>query len=180
MNAILRMAARVAFYPTLGFSRAMERLGRWNRWDWVDDHVLLGAMPSRSDLSRLQAMGVGAVINLCREFRGHTDELAERGLEQLHLPTVDYHSPRPADVLVGIRFITAKVEAGGKVYVHCKAGRGRSATLVVCYLMSASGMSAQDAYSAVKSARPQVDRGLADRPVVRAVQDAIQSKASRR
>lgn len=45
-------------------------------------------------------------------------------------------------------------------YVHCKAGRGRSTTLVICYLVREMRMSPQEAYSFVRQKRPQV--GLAD------------------
>ncbi len=177
MKAIRRIAVRLAFYPTLGIARAMEMLGLWHRWDWVNDDVLLGALPVRADLAKLQAMGVGAVVNLCDEFAGYVDALGELGLEQLHLPILDYHSPQEAEVLAGIRFMVGQVGAGRKVYVHCKAGRGRSATLVLCYLMASAGMTADEAYEKVRAARPQVDGGLADRPVVREMERLIQARA---
>lgn len=42
----------------------------------------------------------------------------------------------PQDMLLkGVEFIMNTTSAGGTVYVHCKAGRSRSATLVGCYLM---------------------------------------------
>lgn len=176
MKGLLRVAIRAAFYPTLGYARAMERLGRWRRWDWVDPDVLLGAMPSRADMGRLKAMGVGAVVNLCDEFAGHVEALAERGMEQLHVPVLDYHSPQEADVLAGLRFMVHQIGAGRKVYVHCKAGRGRSATLAVCYLMVSAHLSAKQAHQTVQAARPQVNGGLAERPVVQAVERLIQAQ----
>lgn len=45
-------------------------------------------------------------------------------------------------------------------YVHCKAGRGRSTTLVICYLIRQMRMSPEDAYAFVRTKRPQV--GLAE------------------
>ncbi len=46
--------------------------------------------------------------------------------------------------------------AGEVTYVHCKAGRGRSTTLVICYLVRELGMSPQEAYAFVRQKRPQV------------------------
>ena len=39
------------------------------------------------------------------------------------------------DVRAVAALITCVCAAGKKVYVHCKAGRGRSACLVCCYLI---------------------------------------------
>ena len=42
------------------------------------------------------------------------------------------------------------------MYVHCKAGRGRSTTLVLCYLVSYGGYTPEDALEMVKGKRPQI------------------------
>ncbi|KAJ1620250.1 hypothetical protein T492DRAFT_1079283 [Pavlovales sp. CCMP2436] len=47
----------------------------------------------------------------------------------------------------------ARVEAGEGVYVHCNAGRGRSATAVVCYRIACYGESADEAFAAVRVKR---------------------------
>lgn len=45
---------------------------------------------------------------------------------------------------------------GELTYVHCKAGRGRSTTLVICYLIREMRMDPDQAYSFVRTKRPQV------------------------
>ena len=40
--------------------------------------------------------------------------------------------------------------------MHCKAGRGRSTTLVICYLIRQMRMSPKEAYAFVRTKRPQV------------------------
>lgn len=40
--------------------------------------------------------------------------------------------------------------------MHCKAGRGRSTTLVICYLVRQMRMSPEEAYAFVRTKRPQV------------------------
>lgn len=47
-------------------------------------------------------------------------------------------------------------ERGELTYVHCKAGRGRSTTLVICYLVRQMQMSPEAAYEFVRTKRPQV------------------------
>ncbi len=40
--------------------------------------------------------------------------------------------------------------------MHCKAGRGRSTTLVLCYLVAQMHMAPADAYAFVRAKRPQI------------------------
>jgi atypical dual specificity phosphatase len=44
----------------------------------------------------------------------------------------------------------------GTVYVHCKAGRTRSATLVGCYLMMKNGWSPEQAVDHMRNCRPHI------------------------
>ena len=48
-----------------------------------------------------------------------------------------FEAPSQEMLEEGVDFIFKNVQSNGKVYVHCKAGRSRSATLVGCYLMKA-------------------------------------------
>jgi atypical dual specificity phosphatase len=159
--------AYLFFYPTLWWNRALCRLHSKRRWwDWVDEHVLIGALPSASHVEKLKHEGIGAVINTCREYDGPVKHYADAGIEQLHLPTVDFTPPTMADVKRGVEFIQAHITAGRKVYVHCKAGRGRSATIVICYLI-AKGMSPAHAQALLLEKRPQVNKVLTQRQVVK-------------
>ena len=63
-------------------------------------------------------------------------------------------------------FIDKHVEAGGKVYVHCKAGRGRSATVVLCWLMLRRRLTPEQAAAYLVKQRPHINKGLAERAVV--------------
>lgn len=78
------------------------------------------------------------------------------GIDFLQLATTDiFESPCQEKLLRGVEFInkylpksnriqglttSSSPENIGTVYVHCKAGRTRSATLVGCYLMMVSAM----------------------------------------
>ena len=54
----------------------------------------------------------------------------------LHLDVVDRQAPSQEQLCEGVNWISDKNKSGkGTVYVHCKAGRARSATLVAAYLM---------------------------------------------
>lgn len=51
-------------------------------------------------------------------------------------------------------FIEGAKRSGGGVLVHCLAGKSRSVTIVVAYLMRKHGMSLSEALNLVKSKRP--------------------------
>ena len=54
----------------------------------------------------------------------------------LHLPTVDRQATSHQQVCEGVAWILDKTRSGkGTAYVHCKACRARSATLVAAYLI---------------------------------------------
>lgn len=60
------------------------------------------------------------------------------GIRFLQLQTRDiFESPDQKKLVKGVQFISDVIqETNGSVYVHCKAGRTRSATLVGCYLLT--------------------------------------------
>lgn len=163
-----RLAAALVYYPTLGWNIWQGRIThRWQWWTVLEPTLILGAVPFRRDVPALAALGVTGVVNTCEEFAGHPDLYRRYGIDQFWMPTVDFQPPKLADVEAAVAFMQAKTSAGEAVYVHCKAGRARSATVVVCYLMAQQGWTAQQAQAWVQARRPQILRTVAEREVVR-------------
>ncbi|KAK3697921.1 hypothetical protein QZH41_013010 [Actinostola sp. cb2023] len=134
-------AARVFFYPTLLWNVMMQ--GNSRRWyDRIDSTVILGALPFKGQTKQLvEEEKVKAVITLNEEYEtkylsNSTEEWSLWGVKHLCLATVDFNNAPPQEMLQrGVNFLEDMQSEGSTVYVHCKAGRGRSATLVACYLM---------------------------------------------
>lgn len=97
------------------------------------------------------------------------------GVKFLQLPTTDiFESPNQTKLRQGVAFINsfltsdAKIKGipanhelndtneMGTVYVHCKAGRTRSATLVGCYLMLKNKWSPEQAVDHMRNCRPHI------------------------
>uniref|UniRef100_A0A4W3GH60 Tyrosine specific protein phosphatases domain-containing protein n=1 Tax=Callorhinchus milii TaxID=7868 RepID=A0A4W3GH60_CALMI len=58
------------------------------------------------------------------------------GVEQLRLSTIDITGvPTLENLKKGVHFLVKHRKNGNSVYVHCKAGRSRSATMVAAYLI---------------------------------------------
>jgi atypical dual specificity phosphatase len=93
----------------------------------------------------------------------------------LQLPTIDiFQSPDQTKLKKGVEFINSflpnetkiknvppqnelnDTNATGTVYVHCKAGRTRSATLVGCYLMMKNGWTPEQAVEHMRKCRSHI------------------------
>ena len=48
-----------------------------------------------------------------------------------------------------VEFIKQAVDEGGRILVHCVAGRSRSVSCVVAYLIASQGLSSEDAIALV-------------------------------
>ncbi|MGV3483090.1 MAG: dual specificity protein phosphatase family protein [Planctomycetaceae bacterium] len=163
-----RLYAAVVFYPTLAWNYLLGRtfkIRRW--WDHIDPHVIVGAYPFKRDIEGLYQAGVRAVVNTCEEYRGPTLEYERLGIEQLHIPTTDFTHPRLRDIDLAVEFIQSHVEQDQCVYIHCKAGRARSATVAICWLVKYRGLSIADAQASLLLSRPHINPRLTERPVVK-------------
>ncbi|KAM7491184.1 hypothetical protein LguiA_034105 [Lonicera macranthoides] len=159
-RVLVGAGARALFYPTLLYNVVRNKIQaefRW--WDRIDEFILLGAVPFPSDVKRLRVLGVCGVITLNEPYETlvPTSLYQAHDIEHLVLPTRDYlFAPSLSDISQAVDFIHEKSSCGQTTYVHCKAGRGRSTTIVVCYLVQHRQMTPDAAYQYVKSIRPRV------------------------
>ncbi|MCH2178756.1 MAG: dual specificity protein phosphatase family protein [Mariniblastus sp.] len=170
------LKAKLLAYPTLGWNMLLGRILKVrNWWDTVDEQVILGAYPFAKDVPQLHEMGVKAVVNTCAEYPGPTEQYHHYDIDQLRVPTVDFTHPSLATIETAVDYMDQEIAKGHKVYVHCKAGRGRSATVVACWLMKNKGLSAQEAQDCMLRKRPQVNPRIMCRPVVQQYEAQLQA-----
>ncbi|KAE8693896.1 putative dual specificity protein phosphatase DSP8 [Hibiscus syriacus] len=159
-RVLVGAGARALFYPTLLYNLVRNKIQtefRW--WDRVDEFILLGAVPFPTDVPRLKGIGVGGVITLNEPYETlvPTSLYHNHGINHLVIPTRDYcFAPSLTSICRAIDFIHKNASHGQTTYVHCKAGRGRSTTIVLCYLVYYKQMTPAGAYDYVKSIRPRV------------------------
>jgi atypical dual specificity phosphatase len=162
-----RLTANLIFYPTLLWNLLLGRvLGVRHWWDEVDDDVVIGALPFPGDVPKLSELGIGAVVNTCYEYEGPRSAYQRYGIEQLYVPTVDFSHPTLESLETAVRFMENEVKQGKRVYVHCKAGRARSATVVICWLIKHDQITAREAQERLLRVRPHVNPRVWQRPVV--------------
>ncbi|XP_062231930.1 phosphatidylglycerophosphate phosphatase PTPMT2-like [Phragmites australis] len=159
-RALVGAGARVLFYPTLLYNVLRNRFEaefRW--WDRVDKYVLLGAVPFSSDVPRLKQLGVKGVVTLNEPYETlvSTSLYQAHGINHLEIPTRDYlFAPSLEHICQAVDFIHRNEMQGGSTYVHCKAGRGRSTTIVLCFLIKYRNMTPEAALDHARSVRPRV------------------------
>lgn len=96
-------------------------------------------------------MGVHADISLEQERL----DAAEGAKYFLWLPTKDHTAPSMAALRTGTHTMKELVEAGEKIYVHCRNGHGRGPTLVIAYFIL-MGQDFETAHAFVKEKRPVI------------------------
>jgi protein-tyrosine phosphatase len=117
----------------------------------ISPGIVLGGQFRRRGWRRLSAAGVTSVLNMRSEFCDREAGIAPA--QYLRLPTIDDEAPTPEQLREGVAFIRQQVAQGGGVYVHCKAGMGRAATMVAAYLVT-QGLGPDEAWASIRRVRP--------------------------
>ncbi|XP_067850132.1 phosphatidylglycerophosphatase and protein-tyrosine phosphatase 1 [Heptranchias perlo] len=157
------MFARAVFYPSLGYNIFMSKVWGRHWYDRIDQTVIIGALPFRSLTEELiRKENVRGVITMNEDYEtkffvNTAEEWESFGVEQLRLSTVDILGvPKLEDLIKGVDFVTKHRKNGSSVYVHCKAGRSRSATMVAAYLIHLHRWSPKKACDHIASIRPHI------------------------
>lgn len=162
MSTFGEMLQRLIFYPTLAYNVLMTKLGCRPWYNRIDETVLLGALPFRSMTKELLAENVRVVINMTEPFEtkwwvNTAEEWDSYGIVLVNLSTRDMvEAPSQQNLVIGVQCILDQRRKGNSVYVHCKAGRTRSTTVVACYLMQRHNWSPEEAVEFIRRKRPHI------------------------
>lgn len=139
---------RVLYQVTLlyGYIRNKISPKKWPAYNKITDDLFLGRLPlkNNNDDLKLQQAGIGAVLSCLEKFENHSAGLLTpvtpqdwNALKIAHcqVETPDFYPLSENSFKKGVEFIETQIKHGKKVYVHCKAGRGRSAAVVLAYLI---------------------------------------------
>lgn len=125
----------------------------------VEGLLYLGDVDNACSLYQLQHFGITHVLSIttAETYGEHQGRYMSNMNTRLFLYLADAED---ADISVffdkACSWIDEVKIAGGRVLVHCMAGRSRSATLVLAYLMRSERMSLLDAFLHAKRRRPIV------------------------
>ncbi|MBA2367950.1 MAG: dual specificity protein phosphatase family protein [Candidatus Protochlamydia sp.] len=156
---------KVKYEVSLGYTK----MGQNDWWTKIEPYnIYLGALPLMNEghLEKIAELGVTGVLSMVEDFELEAGwvnvpvtplDWDKAGINVEHIKAVDFCPLTHAEIERGVAYLAVMLEQGQKVYVHCKAGRGRSATIVVAYLMQYQLLSFDEALSFVKDQRPQIN-----------------------
>lgn len=164
---VIRLFKKLVFEISLIFTSFSSK--EW--WNPITDKIVLGAIPIGTHLDRLHKhVKVDAVLTLLEPFEleeglvqpVRSNDWQDRRIAHLHIHAKDFIPLLVDQIEQGIAFVHGHVKNDKRVYIHCKAGRGRSATIVVAYLLKYGLQERQfsnfeEAYDYVKQYRPSIN-----------------------
>ena len=171
-TSVVKFAGHLLFWPIACSQHVLYRLGLFPWYSEITrtpsgGRLLLGGLPwpaiMRHQLTEKER--VSSVVNLVSEKPVFWEP--ERKIKEFKVPMTDFVHPDIEEVQSAVKYIDNELQEGRTVYIHCRAGKGRSATVVMCWLIAHMGMSPEAAQEFLLRKRPQVLDNLKDRDVVK-------------
>lgn len=164
------------YSSSLMFNQAMNYANVWNWYDMIYENngiqIYLGAMPlksnysieNRNDLDKIRELGVKSVLSVVEVFENQTNGLintpikpSEWGdIKYLQLPISDFTVIPLDKVQICVEYINWNVKNNRSIYLNCRAGRQRSAFVLMCYMIKYLKFSSQEVFDYIKNKRYQV------------------------
>ena len=128
----------------------------------VGEALVMGAYPQDADdVAALAGAGITRVFNLVQDVEydpGARDAcmaaLAAADIEELRVELVDYGSLTAQQIEAAAQAVLAWLVDGERVYVHCRAGWQRSATVVAAVITLREHATPRDALRILRERKP--------------------------
>jgi atypical dual specificity phosphatase len=128
----------------------------------ITEYSYIGCLPTSNDVIQLNRIGIKYVVNMCAEYKGPIKTYQKYGIQELYLPTIDSTAPSLKSIEKAIEFLHQAYLKKEKMFIHCKCGMARSATILFCHLIANEHFSPENAIKLIKQKRPEVTTTLTD------------------
>ncbi|MBF0501937.1 MAG: dual specificity protein phosphatase family protein [Candidatus Riflebacteria bacterium] len=124
---------------------------------WIHKPFLIGGPnPTETQLMQVRGKGVNLAISLLDEkvqpLKCPVERLEAMGFIHHNIPVPDFTPPGISQILEFLGLVR-KFPEGGKVFIHCQAGMGRTGTMAAAYWIS-QGLGPEEAVKCVRKSQP--------------------------
>ena len=124
--------------------------------------LLTGAYPAdEADVDALAREGVQEIVNLCEDAEYHPgaraaleEALAAEGIGERRIELVDYGALPEEALGRAVAEVMDRLEAGRRVYLHCRAGWQRSAAVAAAVIALREDLEIGDALDVLRERKP--------------------------
>jgi len=128
----------------------------------VADGLLIGAYPQDAeDVAALSEAGVTRVFNLVQDVEyddgaraACSAALAQAGIDEVRLELIDYGGLLPGQIELTVRTAIGWLDEGERVYLHCRAGWQRSATVAAAIVALREDVELEQALDLIRERKP--------------------------
>ena len=128
----------------------------------VGGNLLMGAYPQDADdVAELSRAGVTRIFNLVQDIeyepgarQGCVAALAAAGIDEQRVQLVDFGSVPAAQIEASAQTVLRWLDDGERVYVHCRAGWQRSATVIAAVVALREGIDVGQALQVLRERKP--------------------------
>ncbi|MDW8034045.1 MAG: dual specificity protein phosphatase family protein [Nitrososphaerota archaeon] len=131
---------------------------------WILNNMIAASPIAKSieDVEQWERAGVKAIVILAEtqeivrywgSLSNYFNVLNAKGFEYTHSPIKDFHAPNLNQLENLIEWIDSRVKENRPVLIHCRAGIGRTSTIIAAYLIK-KGYEVNDAIMTVRKRIP--------------------------
>jgi hypothetical protein len=149
------LSARLLLAPCLvgQYLSLLHYRRQCDAWSELTPKVWIGAKLNSREAAEARRRGVTAVLDLTTEF---SETPALLNVAYQNIPILDLTELNQAQLQEAVDFITRHTN-NGVVYIHCKIGYSRTATVVGAYLLaSGQAVTVEGAIALLRKARPPI------------------------
>ena len=150
---------KVSMYPSLYYGFFLEFIGVRKWYTRIDKFCVLGALPMQHNYQQIiEQENIKAILTMNEDhelaYGIHAEEWKRLGVDYKQTAVSDYTGVASLEqIRDSIAFINKHRSMNQNVYIHCKAGRYRSALVTACYLIHHYQMTPEEARDRLKSLR---------------------------
>jgi len=124
-------------------------------FSWVIPGLLAGsALPFEpGHLQYLLDVGIKHLVSLT-EWNPPVLRQSPKGLNHIHMPVTEFEPPSLQQAVDFVNIVQEAKDKHEGVVVHCHWGRGRTGTMIACFLVKDHKMPPQKAIDFVRECRP--------------------------